>query len=386
MTFMWTNHDFRVRAAGATGDLAARFTGAEPGLIDRMEDFLADPSPVVRAVVASRLPVAYATGPARMWAMADRLIRQEGDPHVIALVASSALRVAGIDTDACVALLAPLATGPRTPDGVSSESPLADVLGSGAASLYIGQDNVVAKAWVATWTADLASYGSELTAFANALREPLFWRYGPGAGKESADGCDRAQDAARLVLTAAVEASTSAHEKVARLAGAPAAPETVAIYRTAERLIGCVVNQLYFGSGAYEKTVHEHQQLADPKERGRFLIDYKTELHLAAQSHEPNTLHYLLELYAFLIPGDPVGVFEAIHGLLTGRGREEGYHFESLGAAVVVRIIRRYIADYRSIFDDGPRQARLVEVLRIFGETGWPDALALLYELPDLLR
>jgi hypothetical protein len=88
----------------------------------------------------------------------------------------------------------------------------------------------------------------------------------------------------------------------------------------------------------------------------------------------------------FLIPGDPVWVFEAIHELLTGRGREEGYHLESLGAAVVVGIIRRYIADYRSIFDDGQSQGRLVEILRIFGETGWPSAMAVVYELPDLLR
>lgn len=386
MTFMWTNHDFRVRAAQHTVDLAARFAAAEPDLIDRMEAFLADPSPVVRAMVAGGLPVVYATRPERMWAMADRLMREERDPEMVALVASSALRLAGIDTDACVALLAPLATGARAHDEVSLEPPLTEVLGTGAASLYIGQGSDVAKDWVASWATDLATYGPELTAFANALREPLFGRYGRDAGKNDADMCDRAQEAALLILTAAVDASTATHEELARLAGETLGPEMVSRYQCAERLIGRVVDELYFGSGAYESNAAEHKQLVDPKERARFLQDYREELRLAAQSHEPHTHHYLLELYEFLIPGDPVWVFEAIHELLTGRGRQEGYHLESLGAAVVVRIIRCYIADYRSIFDDGPRQGRLVEILRIFGETGWPSAMALLYELPDLLR
>jgi hypothetical protein len=32
------------------------------------------------------------------------------------------------------------------------------------------------------------------------------------------------------------------------------------------------------------------------------------------------------------------------------------------------------------------RRQKLVEVLELFSSAGWPDALRLLFELPDLLR
>ena len=79
-------------------------------------------------------------------------------------------------------------------------------------------------------------------------------------------------------------------------------------------------------------------------------------------------------------------MFEAIHDILLGRGEEEGYHHESLGNTAVVGIVQGYIADYRSIFDDEGRRARLVAILQLFSEVGWTDALKLLYDLPDLLR
>jgi hypothetical protein len=118
----------------------------------------------------------------------------------------------------------------------------------------------------------------------------------------------------------------------------------------------------------------------------RFLVDYRATLALLATSHEPSTHHHLVELYEFLIPGDPAGVFDALHALLTGPAAREGYHHESLAAPVVVRMITRYIADHRSIFEVDTRRAALVEILRLFSDVGWSDALKLLYDLPDLLR
>lgn len=79
-------------------------------------------------------------------------------------------------------------------------------------------------------------------------------------------------------------------------------------------------------------------------------------------------------------------MFDAIHEVLLGPVAREGYHHESLGNTAVVRTIQRYIADHRVIFDDIARRARLVEVLALFSEVGWAEALKLIYDLPDLLR
>lgn len=107
---------------------------------------------------------------------------------------------------------------------------------------------------------------------------------------------------------------------------------------------------------------------------------------LLAASHEPSTHHNLVELYEFLIPGDPAGVFDALHALLTGSAarrlssRKPGVSSHRSDEQT------RYIADHRSIFEDENRRAALVEILRLFSDVGWSDALKLLYDLPDLLR
>ena len=88
----------------------------------------------------------------------------------------------------------------------------------------------------------------------------------------------------------------------------------------------------------------------------------------------------------FLVEASPAEVFDHIAAILTGPGVTEKYQFESLGADAQVALVRVYLADYRSIFENPDRRAKLVTVLEIFSAVGWPDALKLLYELADLLR
>lgn len=78
-------------------------------------------------------------------------------------------------------------------------------------------------------------------------------------------------------------------------------------------------------------------------------------------------------------------MFDIVRAVLPGPAARESYHHESLASIVVVRIIRRYIADQRAIFNDPERRARLVSILGLFSDVGWPDALKLMYEMPDLL-
>ena len=92
-------------------------------------------------------------------------------------------------------------------------------------------------------------------------------------------------------------------------------------------------------------------------------------------SHEPSTHHHLVELYEYLITGDPAGVFDALHALLLGAGAREGYHHESMASSVIVRIFTRYLADHRSIFEVDGRRERLIAILRLISDVGWSDAL-----------
>ena len=117
-----------------------------------------------------------------------------------------------------------------------------------------------------------------------------------------------------------------------------------------------------------------------------FLNEYRNILGLIGQSGGPRTVHHLVELYEFLAAAAPETVFDHIADLLVGPAAREGYHFESLGSDVLVRLVRRYLADHRNVFDDVDRRDRLVRVLELFSGAGSPEALKLLYDLPDLLR
>ncbi len=159
------------------------------------------------------------------------------------------------------------------------------------------------------------------------------------------------------------------------------------LHRAGESLLDHACNQLYFGAGAFRnKNMEEPPGLATSEAMRLFLDEYSATLEIIGQAGTPRTLHHLIELYEFLAMAAPETVFDRVSNLLVGPAAREGYHFESLGSDVLVRLIRRYLADHRSVFDDDARRARLVRVLELFSSAGWPEALKLLYELPDLLR
>ncbi len=148
-------------------------------------------------------------------------------------------------------------------------------------------------------------------------------------------------------------------------------------YRAAEQVTHQGMNQLYFGSGANADDLQPALGLPDYAAMKRFLTNYAVILDLLAYSGNPATIRQLIELYEYLTPA---AVFDIVHNVLLGSAAREGYH-ESLANSVVVRAIRRYIVDHRSIFDDSDRRARLVAILALFSDVGWSDALKLIYGL-----
>ena len=100
----------------------------------------------------------------------------------------------------------------------------------------------------------------------------------------------------------------------------------------------------------------------------------------------PHTVYYILQLLEFLMPSDPAKVFDLVAHLLLVAGKLHNYQAESLGADQFVRMIGRAIADHKELFDDQSRRVKLVEVLEVFVNAGWPAARRLLYRLPEALR
>jgi hypothetical protein len=324
----------------------------------------------------------------RMWEFAEQVARDEPHTEVLASFLHYVLsRLTWQDVEKCKSIIeiVRIRRDAVECDDKPGRDNVAEQLGGLTAQLWCWQAENIALEWLQAWVTDPAAHREFLTSFLSMLRSAFFARYATGE-EHDAGLTDRSQQAAMVILETCSAAAEAGH--AAATGGTVEGAErdaAIATYRAAEGVIGHLMNQLYFGSGAYSDK-KAAVGLTSVVAMHRFLVDYRPMLNLLATSHEPSTHHHLVELYEFLIPGDPAGVFDALHRLLVGPAAREGYHHESLAAPVIVRMITRYIADHRSIFEDDARRAGLVEVLRLFSDVGWSDALKLLYDLPDLLR
>ena len=57
-----------------------------------------------------------------------------------------------------------------------------------------------------------------------------------------------------------------------------------------------------------------------------------------------------------------------------------------IGVQLVVKIVERYLADYRDIFADPDSRKDLLDCLDAFVRVGWPEARALTYRIADIWR
>ena len=83
--------------------------------------------------------------------------------------------------------------------------------------------------------------------------------------------------------------------------------------------------------------------------------------------------HHLIQALETFISLDPPGVFELIARAVKS-AEQGGYSDESMAADLIVRIVERYLADYRAVFADRARLDDLMDCLDVFVRAGWPAA------------
>jgi hypothetical protein len=387
----WGNWDVRVYVASSLMDLARRFGATDTTLLDRIEAMLDDVEPTVRHQVSVSLNRLWDVDRERMWALMAKVAQHEVDRCAMAHFVQGPLsRVSTEEAARCERLLTTVIQ--RFPlqgtDDSNKERELEYALGAIVTGLYIGQGRSACLAHLRNWLQDIADASDLLWSAVSTLREALFLRYKESASDEERAIQDRAHEVLGLVVTAATSSMPAALSTYN--ASSEGSEERVASeckYRSAMRLLEHCVNQLYFGAGAFSGSNGRNEFMLNSSASKRsFLFEYQTILSEIGQSGDPAAMHHLVELYEFVADGDPATVFDQVTALLVGPAAHEGYHFESLGLDVVVRIIRRYLVDHRELFENPARRSALIGVLELFSDAGWPEALKLLYELPDLMR
>ncbi len=391
-TMAWGNWDVRVYAASSLVALVPRFADQRPQILDYLENCLADPVATVRLQVTQSLNVLWNIAQDRMWTLVTGVAEHEEDPGVLDSFISGPLqRLADADADRCEHLLSTVLN--RLPEkDVSGEKRdrdnIEEAAGHLVALLYVRAANPNAWAWVMRWADDLLRGAPYLMAMLFSLRGVFFFGYQENTDPKKMEMRDRALHVLHAAVTSAVTAMTVAEPILRDSEQTDIEHQAMkALYIAGARMLDQSCNQLYFGSGAFRRSNDEDAPgLVRIPGKQRFLADYGGILDLIGRNGGAQTIYNLIELYAYLADAAPDIIFDHIAAILLGPASDEHYQFEPLGVNALVVLIRRYLADYRYVFEDQQRRTRLVVVLELFSSVGWPDALKLLYELPDLLR
>ena len=106
----------------------------------------------------------------------------------------------------------------------------------------------------------------------------------------------------------------------------------------------------------------------------------------AVRTLHPHTAHSVLEALEHFISVDPPGVLLLV-GDVVRTGSKYGYQYEQLAMDLLVKIIERYLAQYRTILRDNPECSRaLMDTLDVFVRVGWPSAHRLAYRLKEIYQ
>jgi hypothetical protein len=355
--------------------------------IKRVEELSSDPEPVIRMEVARNLATLFNLAPAKVWKLAESLTTGEQIPFVLAqLIATCLASLRNRDPKRVESMV--LRIRERFPyeltEGDGERNPRASLWKVSAevlAGLYVWNDRKKFRDELFAWAADPLFYEDQ-------IRNALF--YVRQAVCQGYDSDTPDFKAARLrtqeLLRRVIDHSAVGLESYRALGPKAQKKKKEDGKRYAKCLeYGCA--SLYFGSGAFQEKNSDGVSpvLTDAGKRN-FLRDVESSLRRLGDIAEPHTVYELVQLLDFMLPGDPALCFDLFTHALTESGRKHGFQGEQFGVDVLVRIVSRCLADHDYIFRDKARRDRLVTCLDIFIEAGWPNALRLIYRLPDSLR
>lgn len=163
--------------------------------------------------------------------------------------------------------------------------------------------------------------------------------------------------------------------------------------RNLAQLINAIGSEVYFASGAFaEKEINQTGRKLALLEKEHFLREFEPIFSDLAEiagirlfGHGfGGTTHKIIETLQSLVPANPSQVFYWL-GQFIQASKKTGYQYEPLAAKQVVKIIRLYLAQYRDIIQN-EHQETLIEILDVFVEAGWPEAIQLTYRLDEVFR
>jgi hypothetical protein len=143
--------------------------------------------------------------------------------------------------------------------------------------------------------------------------------------------------------------------------------------------------ELFFASGVFVDGGQQEPAVSLPQQQ-RFYRELTPAIDRLTAVGIPDAVHHLIEMLEVFAPIDPRRIFLQVSALVES-GKRGGYHYESMAAERIVRIVERYLAEYRSLLqEDAECRNALRRTLDAFVEAGWPAAQQLSYHLDEIFR
>jgi len=376
----------RTEAAKGLILLARNSSCATHDVLEAIERLSNDPVPAVRLQVAESLNGLYKTARGLMWRIIECMCREEPSRGVLqGLVGGPLIHLAPVEPER-VAHLAKLIFN-RVNEGEGSKQ-VRQFCVNLFTDLFIWRDLTLCQEIIMNIAGNPTANSDEVNYIVLRLREALTQGKGNAQDSQKDSIRRRAWDLMNYVLHSACEGLRRIESDYTGINFNDWPPQEQESAGSLVQLIDSIGSEIYFASGAYDSKRSGPAEGTPPTnpELERFYREAGPILDELADVGLPSVAHHLLETLEFFVPVDPCNVFLRIGRVVRG-GEQRGYQYESLAADLIVKLVERYLAEYRPLLRQNEEcRKTLIEILDIFVKAGWPSAHRLTYRLEEIFR
>jgi hypothetical protein len=369
----------RIEAAQGLIFLARQTSYCSPDVLEAIQRLGRDPAPEVRFQIAGHITCLYETAQEQMWNFLEDRSQTETSSAVLDSLARCLNTMTGHHPDRSAELSKRIFD--RVLEGAGSENPRATCLHTFVA-LHIWLSHGLARQILFGLTKEVQTQPRELQVVLSSLRGPLTHGVTDTAAAADFGVRTRAVELFHAIATSACDAFTNL---LAQSQTEEWMESDAEVLRGVAHLVDHCASELYFASGVFSGGQNEEKRITF-EEQERFYRELTPTIDRLSTIGLASMVHHLVEMLELFVPLDPRRVFLQVSALVEG-GRRDNYQYESLATEHIVRIVARYLAEYRSLLqEDAECRTALRKTLDIFVAAGWPAAQQLSYRLDEIFR
>jgi hypothetical protein len=378
----WGGPSARTAAALGLMSLTRASKARDPHLMAAIRRLARDRVPEVRLQIVEHLGMLRALNPAWAWSELEYVLAKEKTRGVVSAAVSALPYLAGQDVARAIRAAKKVLSRYKGKSGPGMDHCRA-LAKTFIFDLYIQSENDEANEFVAAMTNDILSNADDLRHLIARYSGNLL--VGDTTHAEAPDNKTRIKTLSFYRLM--TERSFAEIESRIKRLGIDTFgtwPESEqASVRDMFGILEEVTLRLLFTAGTHYDGSPPPAALSP--EKTRLYWEAKPILALLANAMVAPIAHHLVQALENFVPLDPSGVFSLIAQSVRSADRG-GYSTEPMAADLIVRIVERYLADYRSIFADHDRMTDLMDCLDVFVRAGWPAAQSLTFKLAEIWR